>query len=194
MRIEQLQLFSPKGSFDSSNFESDSNDEIFKSLASSISDAFDVFSSHDISHFDKTCRSNMLNNLVVRKVQEKCVDARFIFVESLTNTRRSIGILDDNYIILFKKSPVANVRTNQDDLIKNQELNKHVIFLTYQVDEFWSELSKVEFQYFSSPGNVSYSYDISHLLEEPTTQLITPMEDTPAVGLKKSAIVKRKAQ
>jgi hypothetical protein len=194
MRIEQLQIFPVKDCFNSSNFESDRNNEIFKSIASSVSEAFLVFSSHDISYFDKTCRSNMLNNLVVKKVQEHCTDSRFCFVESLTNTRRSIGILDDEYIILFKKSPVANVRTNQDDLIKNQELNKHVIFLTYQVDEFWSELSKVEFQYFTSPNNVSYTYDISYLLEEATKQLFTPIEEVPAVGLKKIAVTKRKAQ
>lgn len=194
MRIEQLQLFPSKDSFDSTDFEDDKNNEIFQSIASSVSEAFDVFLSHDISYFDKTCRSNMLNNLVVKKVHENCTDTRFHFVESLTNTRRSIGILDDKYILLFKKTPVANVKTNQDDLIKNQELNKHVIFLTYQIDDFWSELSKVKFQYFTSPKNISYSYDITHMLDDTTTQLVSPMEEVPAVGLKKSVVRKRKAQ
>ena len=125
------------------------NQPVFKALAQAVSTAFDQFSSYDITHFDKTCRSNMLNNLVVSMVSEVCNGDKLHFVKSLTNTRRSLCLFDDKYLLLFKKAPVSNVKTKQDDLLKNQELSKHVLILTYRVDEFWSEITRLEFQYLS---------------------------------------------
>jgi len=113
----------------------------------------------------------MLNNLVVRIIAEKCANDRFFMVDSLTNTRRKIGILDDEYILLFKKSPVANVKTKQDDLLKYQEVDKHVLILTYKVDEFWSEITRLEFKYFKSPKNVTYTYDITDLMGDNTDSM-----------------------
>ena len=86
MHIHQLSLFTSKNSFDSNAFESKINQPIFKNIALSVSKAFDEFKSHDITYFDKTCRSNMLNNLVVSMVSEKCDGHRLQFVKSLTNT------------------------------------------------------------------------------------------------------------
>jgi hypothetical protein len=166
-------------------------------MAESISDAFNSFSSRDITDFDSTTRSNMLNNLVVKHVERNCENERFKFYPTLTNTRRSLAILDDQYIFFFKKSPVSNLKTDQDDTIKNQELDKHVVFVVYSVDEFWSSLVKLEFQYFSSPNNVSYTYDISKYLQKGRSVAIkveVENEVTPSVTVKKDLIKTRKAQ
>jgi hypothetical protein len=197
MRIEQLQLFQEKGAFNSSSFEAPSNIPVFKKIAESVTDAFNIFSSHDITDFDSTTRSNMLNNLVVKRVQRNCESDRFKFHATLMNTRRSLAILDEQYILFFKKSPVSNLKTDQDDLIKNQEFDKHIIFVVYSIDEFWGSLSKLEFQYFSSPRNVSYTYDISNYLEQGKSASIKVTGDNevvPAVTIKKDISKTRKAQ
>ncbi len=198
MKIEQLQLFYQKGDFNSSEFESTENHVLFKKIATSVWNAFDIFSSYNITDFDNTTRSNMLNNLVGGQIQKHCEQDRFIFHPSLTNTRRCLAILDDKYILFFKKSPVSNVKTNQDDLIKNQELDKHVIFVVYTVDEFWSSLSKLEFVYFSSPNIVSYTYDITLYMTEGTS-IVLPIEEDrmkkPTVKVKvQESITSKKAQ
>lgn len=196
MKIEQLQLFYQKGAFDSANFESLANVEVFRRIGKSVSDAFKQFSNYPIIDFDTTTRSNMLNNLVVNSIQRNCEGERFRFYPTLTNTRRSLAILDDRYILFFKKSPVSNVKTNQDDLIKNQELDKHIIFVVYSVDDFWSSIEKLEFQYFSSPSNVSYTYDISEYLTQGEIISFQTQDDQPkpVIRIKESIIEKKKAQ
>lgn len=200
MRIEQLQLFYQKGSFDSAKFESQDNVEIFESIGKGVSDAVAQFTTYPLVEFDLTTRSNMLNNLVVNSIQRTCENERFLFHPTLTSTRRSLAILDNQYIFFFKKSPVSNVKTNQDDLIKNQELDKHVIFVVYTVDEFWSSVKKLELQYFSSPTVVSYSFDISDYLTpgDDSIKLVQPVDDPnpvkPIIKIKENDIAKRNAQ
>ncbi len=188
MRIEQLQLFEFKGSFDPDNFESIENNEIFKSIGRSISNAFLEFSNFPVSTITKldfTTRSNILNNLVVDQIKENCQSDRFRYYSNLTNTRRSFAILDEKYILFFKKSPVSNVKTNQDDIIKNQELGKHVLFVAYHLDEFWSSITKLEFQYFSSPNNITYTYDISEFISYEILELVEPEISKPSIQIRK---------
>jgi len=195
MRIEQLQIFQTKESFLSQDFESESNALVFKKIAESVSGAFNRFSSQDITDFDSTTRSNMLNNLVVRQIERDCQNERFKFIPALTNTRRSFAILNDRYILFFKKSPVSNVKTDQDDSIKNQQLDKHIIFVVYSVDDIWSSLTKLEFQYFSAPNSVSYKYDISKYLNHSEGTITIPTntekEVVPSVTLKKDKIISK---
>lgn len=193
MRLEQLQLFEHKGSFNSSHFEATENIEIFKKIGQSISDAFAEFSTYSINKLDNTTRSNILNNLVVNYVNEICSDERFKYYPTLTNTRRSFAILDEQYILFFKKFPVSNVKTSQDDVIKNQELGKHNLFVAYHVDDFWSSISKLELQYFSSPIRITYTYDITEFLTEQTVELVAEKVATPNIQIKKDISI-REAQ
>jgi hypothetical protein len=196
MKIEQLRFFDEKGDFNSRKFESDENKAMFSKLATSVGEAFNSMNGIDITSFDTTTRANMLNNLVVDCVQKKCDDSQFCFHKSLSNTRRSFAIYNDEYLFLFKKYPVSNVKTNQDTIIKNQELDKHVIFVVYRVDEFWSSISKVELQYYSSPENMTYSYDITDLVDTKTTRTIqtTHTELKPNVTVRKELIKTKKAE
>lgn len=193
MRIEQLQLFENKGSFSSNDFESLLNEEVFRMVGEKVSNAFSDFSEHDITKLCNTTRSNILNDLVASSISEIESD-RLVYHPTLTSTRRSFAVLEDRYILFFKKSPVSNVKTNQDDIIKNQELGKHILFLVYHVDEFWSSISKLEFQYFSSPGNVSYKYDISSYLTEVAVEMVEQDIIAPSIQLKEKVIVPKKAQ
>jgi hypothetical protein len=95
---------------------------------------------------------------------------------------------------MFKKSPVCNVKTNQDDLIKYQELDKHVLFLTYEVDDFWNEIKKVEFRYYTTPKDVIYTYDVTNIQESKVKEMITPTNEQPVVLIKKTANTRKKAQ
>ncbi|WP_431126262.1 hypothetical protein [Flagellimonas flava] len=192
MFLEQLQLFPTKESFDSADFENPNNPEFFRSITSSVFEAFELFSKDNKPFYDKTSKSNMLNNAISHIIKRNCSSANFEFVESLSNTRRSLAILDKKYVIMFKKAPVSNVKTNQDDQIKYQELDKHVIFLTYEVDDFWSEIKKVEFRYYSTPKNITYIYDVTNLVESPTTRIIEPMEVIPPITIKEDAKKERK--
>lgn len=191
MQLEQLQFFPTKESFASNHFENPSDPEFFRNLSLSVFEGFELFSQDIKSYYDKTSKSNMLNNAISHAIQKNCEGSCFKFVESLSNTRRNFGILDDKYVLMFKKSPVSNIRTKQDDLIKYQELDKHVVFLTYEVDEFWSELSKVEFRYYSTPTEITYTYDITHLADATVTRITEPMEEI-SVGVKKDLQIKRK--
>jgi len=191
MRLEQLQLFEHKGSFNSIEFESPANIEIFKKIGESISSAFAEFSNYPITKLDNTTRSNILNNLVVNHINDSCSDDRFRYYSTLTNTRRSFAILDEKYILFFKKSPVSNVKTNQDDVIKKQELGKHNLFVAYHVDDFWSSISKLEFQYFSSPKSITYTYDITEYLTQPTVELVAEEVATPNVQIRKDISIKK---
>lgn len=193
MRIEQLQLFENKGTFDSDDFESLVNEEIFREIGEGVSTAFSEFSKYDITNLCNTTRSNILNDLVVSEIGS--INAqRLKYHKTLTNTRRSFAVLDEQYLLFFKKFPVSNVKTNQDDVIKNQELGKHILFLVYHVDEFWSSISKLEFQFFSSPGSVSYTFDISEYLAEPVVELIEEEITKPNIQLKKNLTNQKKAQ
>lgn len=194
MHIEQLQFFPTKESFNSTDFENPSNPDFFRNITLSIFEAFDLFSKDNKYYYDKTCKSNMLNMAVAYAIQKNCSSSSFKFIVSLSNTRRSLGILDNKYVLMFKKIPVSNIRTKQDDQIKYQELDKHVVFLTYQVDEFWSEIKKVEFRYYSTPKNISYTYDVTNLINTPATRIVVPMEEIPSIGVKEGAKTKRKAQ
>ena len=191
MNIEQLSIFSEKAAFNKDDFEHKGNMEAFRSLAVAVTKAFDKFTEHDITFFDATCRSTMLNCFVVAMVEEMCSSDQLKFVKSLTNTRRGFGLLNNEYIILFKKYPVTNAKTKQDDLLKNQQVSKHVLILTWKVDEFWSEISKIEFQYLSTPNLVTYTYDITHLLDQNVeivegTDPSPSSPSTPQIGLKKA--------
>jgi hypothetical protein len=95
-------------------------------------------------------------------------------------TRRSLAILNDKYIMFFKKSPVSNVKTNQDDMIKNQQLDKHIIFVVYTVDEFWNSISKLEFLYYVSPESWTYNYDITSYLTDGLS-IGLPLEESESV-------------
>ena len=192
MRLEQLQLFPTKESFDSVDFENPTNPDFFRTITSSVFEAFELFSNDNKSYYDKTCKSNMLNNVVAFVIQKNCSSQNFEFFESLSNTRRSLGILDSKYVLMFKKSPVSNVKTKQDDKIKHQELNKHVVFLTYEVDDFWSEIRKVEFRYYSSPKDITYIYDVTNLVASPTRRILEPMEEVPSIEIKEGAKIKRR--
>ena len=92
---------------------------------------------------------------------------------------------------MFKKSPISNVQTHQDNLIKNQELDKHVVFLTYHVDEYWSELKKVEFCYLTSPKCVTYTYDITGFAHIQTTRTINPDIEQALLSVKQGIKKKR---
>lgn len=195
MKIEQLRIFGEKGMFDSEQFETSGNSEIFAKVATSVNNGFDKFSSHQITEFDNTTRANMLNNLVVSAIQENCECERFNFIKSLTNTRRSFAILDDEFIFLFKKHPVSNLKTKQDDIIKHQELDKHVIFVVYEVDEFWSSITNIELQYFSTPTELTYTYNITNIAEIKKLYSISNSEEKkPTVSIKKELIEKKKAE
>jgi len=192
MHIRQLSLFPEKESFDYTKFESSSNIEFFTKVAVSLSLAFEKFKSFDIVSFDKTTRSNMLNNLVVSFVAEHASSSNFSMIKSLTNTRRQIGLLGDEYIILFKKSPVRNAKTNQDDLIKFQSLNRHVLILTYSIDDFWNSITRLEFQYFISRKDVAYTYDITHLMSNTPVEIENEaISKIPKVTLKPKKISKK---
>lgn len=192
MHLKQLQLFPTKESFDSNDFENPNNPEFFRNISLSVFEAFELFSKDNQFFYDKTSKSNMLNNVVAYVIKKNCSDSNFAFIESLSNTRRSFGVLDKKYVLMFKKSPVSNVRTKQDDQIKYQELNKHVLFITYEVDDFWSEIKKVEFRYYSTPKDITYIYDITSLATVPATRIIVPMEEIPSIGVKEYVKVKRK--
>lgn len=192
MKLEQLKLFSTKKAFDSADFENSNNIDFFKSITTSVFEAFELFSNDNKSFYDSTSKSNMLNNAVAFAIKKNCSDEKFEFVESLSNTRRSLGILDDKYVLMFKKTPVSNVKTKQDDKIKYQKLNKHIVFLTYEVDKFWSEIKKVEFRYYSTPTDITYIYDVTNLIDPPKTKLFTPMEGIPEIEIKENAKTKKR--
>lgn len=195
MRIEQLRIFGEKGMFDSKQFETSENHEIFSKIATSVNEAVVKFSNYQITDFDNTTRANMLNNLVVKCINENCECKKFNFIKSFTNTRRSFAILEDKYIFLFKKHPVSNLKTKQDDIIKNQRLDKHVIFVVYEIDEFWSSISKIELQYFSTPTDLTYSYNITDFVETKKLFSISNSEENkPTVSVKKELIRKKKAE
>ena len=192
MQLEQLQFFPTKESFDSIDFENPNNPDFFRNIALSVFEAFELFSNDNKSFYDNTSKSNMLNNAVAFAIQKNCSSQNFEFIESLSNTRRSLGILDDKYVLMFKKTPVSNVTTKQDDKIKYQELDKHVVFLTYEVDNFWSEIKKVEFRYYATPKDITYIYDITNLINTPATRIFEPMEEIPTIGIKEDAKTKRR--
>jgi hypothetical protein len=166
MQIQQLTLFSDKDSFNYERFESTVSLENFVKLSESVHEAFyDKFSKIDITAFDSTTRANMLNNLVLKTVQSNCSSYDFRFVQSLTNTRRSFCILSGEYLLFFKKHPISNLKTTQDDLIKTQSLDKHVIFLVYTVDMFWSAIKSIKLQYIENYEYVVYEKDITNLVQ-----------------------------
>lgn len=185
MNIKQLQLFQTKDTFNSEDFESQENQEFFSNIALSVSKGFNSFTEDDKLYYDNSTKSSMLNNAITNSVQKDCANKQFKFIDSLSNTRRSFGILNEKFLVLFKKHPVSNVKTKQDDLIKNQHLDKHVIFLTYEIDQFWSEIKKLEFRFYSSPKTITYTNNITHLIEEPKVSLVTDMESIPLIKLKK---------
>jgi hypothetical protein len=192
MHLEQLQFFPTKQSFDSADFENPNNPDFFRTITISVFEAFELFSKDNRPYYDSTSKSNMLNNAVAFTVKKNCSGQYFKFFESLSNTRRSLGILDNKYVLLFKKTPVSNIKTKQDDQIKYQELDKHVVFLTYEVDIFWSEIKKVEFRYYSTPTDIIYIYDVTNLINTPATRILEPMEEIPTIGVKEDAKTKRR--
>ncbi|MBQ4805554.1 hypothetical protein J8L88_22010 [Aquimarina sp. MMG015] len=194
MNIEQLQFFPTKKSFDSADFETPSNPYFFQQISASVFEGFDLFSKDNNHYYDKTTKSNMLNNAIAFAINKNCSGPSFSFIPSLSNTRRSIGILDDKYVLMFKKSPVSNLRTHQDDLIKYQQLDKHVLFLTYVVDDFWSEIKKVEFKYYSTPIDIIYTYNITNIEQTKVKEMVAPTSEQPIVKIKKTANRRKKAQ
>ncbi|MCW5520904.1 hypothetical protein J1N09_13730 [Aureitalea sp. L0-47] len=194
MTIEQLQFFPSKESFDSSDFENPSNPFFFDQVATSVYEGWNQFHESNKHFYHKTSKANMLNDAIIHCIEKNCTHRSFNFVQSLSYTRRSIGILDDKYVLLFKKSPVSNVRTYQDDLIKHQNLDKHVLFLTYDVDEYWSEIRKIEFRYYSSPRNIIYTFDITDKGDSRVLELKAPEPDSPIVKVKNSAKINKQAQ
>lgn len=195
MKYRQYSLFEDKSDFDSSDFEKTENSIVYMNIVEAVENAFSRFAKLDIQDFDSTTRSNILNNLVVSEIEKNCQSDNFRFVKSMRNTRRSYAVLDDKYMILFKKSPVSNIKTTQDDRLKCQEMAKHVLFLTYDVDAFWAEIKKIEFQYFSNPKIVEYSYDITNLAENNfTIPLVPEIEEIPKISIKQSAIKILKAE
>lgn len=196
MSYRQYPLFEDKSTFNPLDFEKESNNDTYLCIVEAVNNAFNRFSVMDIQDFDTTTRSNMLNNLVVSEIERNCLADNFKFVKSMGNTRRSYAVFDDKYMLLFKKCPVSNVKTLQDDRIKYQEMAKHVIFLTYDVDQFWSEIKKIEFQYFSDPKNIEYAYDITHLSESDISikTLIPEIEEIPKVAVKQGMVKVSKAE
>lgn len=197
MDFRQYPLFEDKSSFNPSDFEKDSNRALYLSIVKAVETAFNRFSVLDIQDFDSTTRSNMLNNLVVSEIERTCSADNFKFIKSMGNTRRSYAVFDDQYMILFKKCPVSNIKTVQDDRLKYQEMAKHVIFLTYDVDAFWSEIKKIEFQYFSDPKTIEYAYDVTHLTEMnivPNPILVPEVEEMPKVAIKQGILKISKAE
>ena len=74
---------------------------------------------------------------------------------------------------------------------------KHVIFLTYEVDAFWSEIKKIEFQYFSDPKSIEYAYDITHLTEMNIVPISVPAPEVvemPKVAIKQGILKISKAE
>lgn len=164
MQIEQLTLFQEKVSFNPSNFDSTRNNEVFEMLANAVHQAFAKISQIDISEFDSTTRANMLNNLVLKTVERDCVCDDIKFFHSLTHTRRGFFILNDEYLVFMKKYPISNIKTMQDDMIKAQCLDKHIIFLVYIVDVFWSSIKSIKLQYIVT-DQVLYEKEITNLAE-----------------------------
>lgn len=194
MNIEQLQFFPTKKSFNSADFETPSNPHFFQQITASVFEGFELFLKDNHHFYDKTSKSNMLNNAIVFAIDKNCSSSSFNFIPSLSNTRRAIGILDNKYVLMFKKSPVSNVKTNQDDLIKYQELDKHVLFLTYEVDDFWSTITKVEFRYYATPKDIIYTYDVTNIRDAKVKEMVAPTAEQPIVKIKKTAITRKKAQ
>lgn len=191
MNIQQL-LFKEKKDFDPFDFEDHKYSDLFTTFAASINQAFEIFDKDNKHYYDNTTRSNMLNNAVIHCIREDCDDKRFKFIPSLSYTRRSFGILDNKYVIMFKKDPVSNVKTVQDDLIKNQQLGKHILFLTYEVDDLWSEITKIEFRYYTSPKDITYTYDITSIEDTPDIRIVKERSEVPTVTVKENAKIKRK--
>ena len=193
MNIEQLQLFPTKTSFNSVDFETPNNPNFFKKISSSVFEGFELFVKDNRHFYDKTSKSNMLNNAIAFAIDKNCSSSNFNFIQSLSNTRRSIGVLDNKYVLMFKKSPVSNVKTYQDDLIKYQKLDKHVLFLTYEVDDFWSEIKKVEFRYYATPKDVIYTYNLTNIHQSKVKEIVAPANEEPMVTIKKTANTRKKA-
>ena len=122
MRIEQLGLFRSKEDFNSNDLESESNQIFFKQLGLSVAKGFNNFSQQNIINYDSSTKAAMLNNDITKEIEKNCTFHGFNFVQSLSNTKRCLGILNSKYVVLFKKSPVSNIKTKQNDLIKIEKL------------------------------------------------------------------------
>ncbi|NCA75036.1 MAG: hypothetical protein EOM90_01755 [Alphaproteobacteria bacterium] len=174
MQIQQLTLFPEKASFNPASFDSVSNNEIFVNLANSVYEAFFTkFLQIDITEFDITTRANMLNNLVIKTVEKNCTRNDFNFIPSLTFTRRGFFILNDEYLLFLKKHPISNIKTAQDDLIKAQNLYKHIVFLVYKVDVFWSSIDSIKLQYIKY-GNILYEKNITNFVQSDGLSIRVP--------------------
>lgn len=156
----QGSLFPTKDSFDSTDFER--FDDQFKILANCIQRALDNMNSDNLLlGLTNTTKSNILHDKVIQEIednQEHLPDIKVF--KSNNRSKRSFLLLDDKYILFCKKFPVSNINTKRDLDIKNQNLDKHVLFLTYIVDDFWNSIERVKFQYFINKTTVNYSYDI----------------------------------
>ena len=105
MKLQQLRLFNDKSDFNPESFDSEEYKKLFSKITLSINEAFNAFSNIDITIFDSTTRANMLNNCVVEFAKRNCDDQLFSFYSSLSSTRRCCVVLNNEYLLFFKKHP-----------------------------------------------------------------------------------------
>ncbi len=161
--INQLSLFELKGDFDTQDFEKPVNLLSFNDLIKAIHIGFQRFKEDDRNCYGPTTKANMLNCQIWDSIKVGCINANFKVFDTMDKVRRHYAILNSKYVILLKKDPVSNIRTKNDDKIKFQELEQHVVTLTYTIDKYWSHVKSVDFRYYSSPNCVTYTFSLNNL-------------------------------
>lgn len=192
MNARQFCLFpNEKGVFHDRDFESKLTPEFLERMKTGIDYGWDEFIQYDLEGLDPTTRASMLNNKITYSVTREFKGFLEVKCVEINGTRRRAVIYDD-YIFFFKKFPVSTADGIFVNEIKMQNLDKHVITISYMVDATWTNLLSVDFQYLENK-DVIYSLPVYNrakavvYLNENEYKEIEPAAVKLKIGLKKDA-------
>lgn len=188
MLIRQLSLFPSEERFDPESFVSFVNSRNLPELVSSS--AIETFNTVlNIGIQEKRVKSDVMNsmffdNLKMRLLEEGVITTNDCIESIAGNVKKHFYAGD--YIFVLSKDGSTQNNTKVTQAIERQTCDKIVIQIQYTIDDSWSDLIAIRFNY-SEGGSTVFLYDVPFSSDVYSTNGITSSLDieTPKVTLKK---------
>lgn len=155
----QYKLFPiEKGEFNPEDFENIISNGILEFIQDGFITANEKIAKMDFEYFDKTTIANVVNNIVTGVIFDLFDNSNGI-TKLKIDRRRSI-LLDEKYLLIFKKTPVSNNETGFSKEVKNQSVPNHILTIAYTLDEFYSTIRSANIEY-RIADNIIYGWPIA---------------------------------
>ena len=157
----QKNLFEDKDRFDPEDFKNKCINEIFTSCVSKgIVSAFSKLISADLEtryRVKSDSLHDMSFNSIKNQINNSSLFNKVVFHSDTIGNKR-LWFSYNGYIFVLKKAESEGNKSTVGQIIDAQKADNHIITICYSIDELWSSITSISFQYIKNKNSIMTLY------------------------------------